>query len=475
MRFNKRIATSGPAGGTPEGIEKLADLGANVCRLNFSHGSHESHGKVIKMIKDINKKGKHSLGILLDVRGSGIRTGDVKEKINVKEGDLIIFTPKITGKEKHITLELNYDKFAHDVKNADTIIIDNGAMELDVVKIEGKNVIAKAREAGTIGSRRHVNIPGAYVSLPSFTDKDWEDIEFGIQQGVDFFATSFIRTAEDVKEVRDFIKKRKADTQIIAKIETPQSVENIEAIVDASDGIMVARGDLGCEIPFEDVPRVQNEIVRLCREKGKFVIVATHMLESMITNRAPTRAEVTDVAYASMIQADCTMLSGETAGGMYPYKSLAAMAQILKANETQVDPMESMLMSAECGETTDMDERPRREESLAASVLAYSLQAQAIIVITKSGFTAKAVSNCRPLIPIYAFTDTESVQRKLAPVWGVSAHTTELRDNPETTVKNAIAMVRKLGGVKKGDRFVVISDIATGDDRATTIQIRVAA
>lgn len=474
MRFTKIVATIGPACGTPEGIEELAKCGANVCRLNFSHGSHESHGKVIKYIKDINKKGKHSLAILLDVRGSGIRTGDVKEKINVKEGDLIVFTPKITGKEKHIALELNYDKFAHDVKNANTIIIDNGAMELDVVKIEGKNVIARAREGGLIGSRRHVNIPGAYVSLPSFTDKDWEDIEFGIQQGVDFFATSFIRTADDVKEVRAYIKKRKADTQIIAKIETPQSVENIEEIVDASDGIMVARGDLGCEIPFEDVPRVQNEIVRLCREKGKFVIVATHMLESMITNRAPTRAEVTDVAYASLIGADCTMLSGETAGGMYPFKALSAMAQVLKANETMVDPMDGFLMATDNNAATDRDERPRREEALAASVLAYSLQAQAILVITKSGLTARAVSNCRPQIPVYAFTDNASVQRKLAASWGVRAFCSTFSENPETNVKHAIDTVRELSLLKKGGRFVVISDIQAGKERATTVQIRVA-
>jgi pyruvate kinase len=474
MRFIKIVATIGPACGTPEGIEELAKCGANVCRLNFSHGSHESHGKVIKYVKDINKKGKYSLALLLDVRGSGIRTGDVKEKINVKEGDLIVFTPKITGKEKHIALELNYDKFAHDVKNAKTVIIDNGAMELDVVKIEGKNVIARAREGGLIGSRRHVNIPGAYVSLPSFTDKDWEDIKFGIDQGVDFFATSFIRTADDVKEVRDYIKKRKADTQIIAKIETPQAVENIEEIVDASDGIMVARGDLGCEIPFEDVPRVQNEIVRLCREKGKFVIVATHMLESMITNRAPTRAEVTDVAYASLIGADCTMLSGETAGGMYPFKALSAMAQILKANETMVDPMDGFLMATEDNGATDLDERPRREEALAASVLAYSLQAQAIIVITKSGLTARAVSNCRPQIPVYAFTDSESVQRKLAASWGVTAFCSKFSENPETNVKNAIDTVKKLSLLKKGGRFVVISDIQAGSERATTVQIRVA-
>ncbi len=471
FRFTKIIATLGPATNSVEKIEELANLGINVCRMNFSHGDHAFHGQTIKNVKAVNKKG-HSLALMLDTKGPEVRTGDVKEPLVITKGDLVTFTPRdLTGKEKSKTVKVNYDFFARDAKNARCIIIDNGSIEMTLVKIEKDTVIAKALDGGKIGSRRHVNLPGAYISLPSFTDKDWKDIKFGIDQNVDFFAPSFVRSGDDIRELKEFLKKHKCDAHIMAKIETPQAVTNIDDIITESDAIMVARGDLGSEVPFEDVPGIQDDIVRKCRKAGKPVLVATQMLESMILNPTPTRAEVTDIAYAAKSQADCTMLSGETANGMYPMKAVAAMDTVLRKCE-RIEPTYDLLIDASDDETKDID-LPRREQALSASVLATKLDADAIVVISKHGKTALAVSNCRPLVHIHAFTETEDSQRRLSLVWGVSAHCIKFSDNnPDKTIADAIARGKKEGFFKKGQRIVAVSDIRSADERVSTIQIR---
>jgi pyruvate kinase len=471
MRFTKIIATIGPATCSVENIERLAKAGVNVCRLNFSHGNYEVHGQTIENVKIVNKKG-YSLAVMLDTKGPEVRTGDVDKPIMIKRGDLAIFTSRPTGKEKLTTIKVDYNKFADDVKAARCIVIDNGAIEFQVESIEkGGVVIAKAMEDGKIGSRRHVNLPGAYISLPSFTERDLSDIKFGAQKGVDFYATSFVRTGDDIRELKAFLKKNKGDGEIIAKIETPQAVDNIDDIIEASDGIMVARGDLGSEVPFEDVPHIQEMIVSKCRAKGKPVIVATHMLESMILSPTPTRAEVTDIAYASKLQADSTMLSGETTTGLHPFKAVDAMVRVLSANERVAPCYEYSLCCST--ETSYLDEDlPRREQALAASVLATKLEADAIVVISKHGLTAKAVSNCRPLTPIHSFVETESIQRKLMVVWGIIPHTVEFSEVPEKTLERALSKLEKSKTLKKGQRIVVVSDIKTGSDRVMTIQIR---
>lgn len=469
MRFTKIVATLGPATNSIEKIEELAKLGINVCRMNFSHGDHEFHGKTIQNVRAVNKKG-YALALMLDTKGPEVRTGDVKEPLIVSKGDLIVFTPRdVTGKEKLKTVKVNYPHFAKDAKNARCIVIDNGSIEMTVVKIDKDTVTAKALESGKISSRRHVNLPGAFISLPSFTDRDWKDIKFGIDQELDFYATSFVRTGDDIRELKAFLKKHKSPAHIIAKIETPQAVDNIDDIIAESDGIMVARGDLGSEVPFEDVPSIQNDIVKKCRKAGKPVIVATHMLESMITNPTPTRAEVTDIAYAARLQADSTMLSGETAGGVYPMKAVAAMDKVLRKCEL-IEPTYDLLVDP-LVETTDID-LPRAEQALAASVLASKLNADALFVISKHGRTAKAVSNCRPLVPIHAFTETEDSQRRLALVWGVIGHCIKFSNNPDQTIAAAIALGKKEGFLKKGQRIVAVSDIRASDERVMTIQIR---
>ncbi len=471
MRFTKIIATLGPRTNSVEKIEELAQLGINVCRMNFSHGDHEFHGQTMKNVRTVNAKG-HSLALMLDTKGPEVRTGDVEVPLAITKGDLVTLTPhKLTGKEKGKTVHVSHDLFYRDAKNARCIIIDNGAIEMKIVNIEKDIVIARALDNGTIGSRRHVNLPGAYISMPSFTKKDWEDIKYGIEQKVDFFAPSFVRSSADIKEMKRFLLRHKCPAHVIAKIETPQAVDNIDDIIAESDGIMIARGDLGSEVPFEEVPRIQEEIVQKCRKAGKPVIVATHMLESMITNPTPTRAEVTDVAYAARLQADCTMLSGETASGMYPMKAVAAMDKVLRASE-HIEPTYDLLIDVLKSSSIDID-LPRTEQALSASVLATKLHADAMIVISKHGRTAVAVSNCRPLLPIHTFTETEDCGRRLLLVWGIVPHCIKFSDkHPEKTIATAIALGKKKGFLKKGNRVVAVSDIRSDDERIMTIQIR---
>lgn len=467
MRFTRIIATIGPATNTLQNIERLADLGVNVCRLNFSHGDHDFHGETIKNIRAVNKKKGTSIAIMLDTKGPEVRTGDVTEPLMIEKGDLVLFSHRDIAPRKNMkTIKVNYPHFAKDCKSATSIVIDNGSIEMTIVKIEKDAVIARALDGGKISSRRHVNLPGAFISLPSFTEKDWEDIGFGIRQDIDFYATSFVRTGKDIKELRAYLNKKKSDAHIIAKIETPQAVANIDDIIRESDGIMVARGDLGSEVPFEDVPRIQDDIVLKCRFAAKPVIVATHMLESMIASPTPTRAEVTDIAYAARSQADSTMLSGETAGGLYPFKAVIAMAKVLEVSEKSEPDFDII-----AGDETDL-EFVKKEQALSASVLATTLSADALVVISKHGTTARAVSNCRPLVPIHTFADNEACQRRMMLLWGVIPHCVKFSATPETTANDAVKMLIAKKYVKKGQRVVVVSDMGSGASRVMSIQIR---
>ncbi len=471
MTFTKIIATIGPATSDKKTLDLLLDQGVDIARLNFSHGNHDSHRTIISYLQSLNKSGKHRVAIMLDTKGPEIRTGDVKEPLSISRGDHVLFTHIVTGNEKMKTVKVDYDSFAMDVKNAQSILIDNGAIEFKLLSIKGKNVIAQALEDGKIGSRRHINLPGADVSLPSFTKKDWGDIAFGIQNNVDFIATSFVRTAKDIKELHVYLRKHKSEANIIAKIETRQAVENIDAIIDEADGIMIARGDLGAEVPFEEVPRIQDDIVVRCRQKGKPVIVATHMLESMIQYPMPTRAEVTDIAHAAVSQTDATMLSGETAGGLYPLKAVTTMRRILDANE-RVDSLDTMVMMQ-----NDMqlpEQGARMEQALAASLLARDLKADALLVFTRQGGTARAVSHWRPLIPIIAFTASENVQRRMLLLWGVDPYVISFyQEDPEKTVQTAMRTLLKRRILRSGSTVVIVSDILTkSDESAMTIQIR---
>lgn len=466
FRFTKIIATLGPSAHSEKDIEQLAKRGVAICRLNFSHGVHADHGGVIKNIKKVQKKG-YPLAIMLDTKGPEVRTGDVTGHIMVKKGETVIFSHTPVDAREQV-IRVDYPGFTKDVRRARCILVDNGVIQFDVSRIVGDKVYAKAKDAGRIGSRRHINLPGAHVSLPAFTARDWSDIRFGIKQGVDFIANSFVRDEKDVEKLRTFLKKHKSEAKIIAKIETPQAVADIDDIIDSSDGIMIARGDLGAEVPYEDVPTIEEDIVRKCRVAGKPVIVATHMLESMILSPIPTRAEVTDIAFASFLQADCTMLSGETASGKYPLKSVEVMDRVLRTNERS--PARTLFAGPAFEEHPASE--PRRLQSHAACVLAKALEADALIVISKTGRTGRAVSACRPMIPVHVFTETESVRRQMQILWGAVPHVMKLFDNPEKTVHGAIELLRKEKVLKKGQRVVVVSDIRTTKKRVQTIQIR---
>ncbi|MBI1812905.1 pyruvate kinase, partial [Candidatus Peregrinibacteria bacterium] len=313
MRRTKIVCTLGPATKTKEQISDLADAGMDIARLNMAHGTLEEHRATIRILNELNveraksKTYKHCIGILVDIRGAEVRTEDVKQPLVIHRGEEVVFSFLPRPEEKRQVIQVNHKGFVNDVKGVERILLDNGELTFDLLSIEANGtVIARAREDGKIGSRRHVNLPGADLDLPSITEQDWEDIAFAAQERVDFLGLSFIRKASEVEEARAFLKSKKSAVHLIAKIETRQGVDNIEEIIAASDGIMVARGDLGAEVPFESVPVIQDDIVMHCRAAGKPVIVATQMLESMIQLPMPTRAEVTDMAHAVMTGTDST-------------------------------------------------------------------------------------------------------------------------------------------------------------------------
>ncbi|OGJ57299.1 pyruvate kinase [Candidatus Peribacteria bacterium RIFCSPHIGHO2_01_FULL_51_9] len=463
--LTKIICTLGPATQTAAQIMRLKSAGMNIARINLSHGSRVQHTSLIKTIKTINKTSAEPLGILLDTKGGEIRTGDVKSPIAVKKGEEVIFSPHELTHEKYKVIHVNYDGFAQDVRETDRILLDNGELSFAIVSIQKNGaVLARANQGGIIGSRRHVNLPGADLDVPSITKKDWNDLAFAIKQDIDFVALSFIRTAEDIEEVRSFFKKKRSDIELIAKIETAQAVENIQEIIRVSDGIMVARGDLGAEIPFERLPAIQDAIVSLCRDAGKPVIVATHMLESMKEHAIPTRAEITDVAHAAITQTDATMLSGETASGKNPLLAVEAMSRILVETERNI---------AHFIHTEDNyihDEREARAE--AAVRMAESLGGLPIVVFTRTGRTAQTICKFRPSHKIIAFTPTESRQRKLALRFGVIPLLLPFKEDPEKTLETAFRKARDCRLLSKKEKIVLVSDAKTSLGSISTVQVR---
>ncbi len=471
-RITKLVCTLGPATESEKQIETAARAGMDVARLNLSHGTWADHLGRIKTLQKINarlvadKKFRHPIGILLDTQGPEIRTSVVETPIVIKEGEEVVFSSEPRPNEKRQVILVNHKLFAKDVKQSDTIILDNGKIIFESIKVEKDGrVLATARESGTISSKRHVNLPGADLSMPSLTEKDWHDITAGAKEGVDFVALSFIRRASEVEELRTYLKKKKLSMKLISKIETKQSVENLEEIVAASDGIMVARGDLGSELPFEKIPVIQDRLVAMCREAGKPVIVATHMLESMIDSPMPTRAEVTDIAHAAMTGTDSTMLSGETAGGKFPLLCIDAMRRVLKETERHLHSTQKMQQPS--------IRNPRDARAEAAVKLAISSDADIILVMTKSGQTAIEVSRFRPSIPVIAFTPNESVQRVLQLSYNtLPVHIPFDNVDPEKTVQRAVAVAREMGLLKAGHQCVIVSDARAHNHNVGTVQIR---
>lgn len=465
-RLTKIVCTLGPACFALDEIRDLAKAGMNIARINVSHGERAKHTELLENIRTINAEGELQIATLFDTRGAEIRTTDVDEPIEITAGATVIFASenqKGSVQAEHSVIYVGYEGFSKDVLETNRILVDNGELSFSIQNVTDDGLVfAVADQSGGIGSRRHINLPGADVDLPSITEKDWADIRFAAQEGVDFIALSFIRTAQEVEEVQAVIKEENSNLQIITKIETHIAVQNIEEIIEASDGIMVARGDLGAEIPFEHLPVIQAEIVQRCIEKGKSVIVATHMLESMTEHPIPTRAEVTDVAQAAMQKTDATMLSGETATGKHPTIAIQAMDSILRATETHLSKSPVACIEAH-------DSKEACAES--AVSMADSIRADAIFVFTKTGETARRVSRYRPHTRIIAFTPNEQVQHQLLLRFGVTPLQLAFSE-PEETVQAALTLAQKAGLVQKSDSIVLVSDIASKDSVVQTVQQR---
>ena len=467
MRLTKIICTLGPASDSLENIFALQQAGMNIARINFSHGTQDQHRKTIHSVQEVNKTKGCDIAIMIDTKGAEIRTGDVAEPILITKGQEVVFSSKALPDEKRPVIMVNYDKFSTDVKGAETILLDNGVMSFECVSIENDgSVIARSHDDGSIGSRRHVNLPGADISLPTMMEKDWSDLQVGVDEHADYVALSFIRTANDVTEVRDYLQKHGSSMKTVAKIETRQAVANIDSIIDVSDAIMVARGDLGAEMPFEKIPAIQDMIVERSRQKGKPVIVATQMLESMIENPMPTRAEVTDIAHAATTRADSTMLSGETAMGKHPLQSVEAMSKILLETEAHQESDDHRERICELGERSALAE--------AGVSMALSIGAPAILILTRTGKTAQSVSHLRPNLPIIACTESPEVVRSMAMLHGVYPVTIALDDDkdPDATLARAFKAAMEAGLLQENQQVVVIADTLTNQGPIHSVHIR---
>ncbi|WP_417090124.1 pyruvate kinase, partial [Eubacterium maltosivorans] len=456
MKKTKMVCTLGPASDSKEILTKMIQGGLNVARLNFSHGSHEEHAGRIQRIKEVRKELNIPVALMLDTKGPEIRTGDLKEgKVTLETGKKIVLTSEqIEGDADRVSV--SYEGLPDDLSVGNKILIDDGLIELNVDRIDGTEIYCSIDNGGVLGSKKSVNIPNVEINLPGLTPKDESDLIFGIKQKVDFVAASFVRKPQDVIAIRKVLENNGGgNIQIISKIENREGVEKIDRILAVSDGIMVARGDLGVEIPAEEVPLVQKSIIKKCNLLGKPVITATQMLDSMIRNPRPTRAEVGDVANAVFDGTDAVMLSGETAAGAYPVQAVETMANIVEKTERSEEYINRQ--KPEHGELTITN-----AVSEAAVQIAANLDATAIIAATSSGHTPRMLSKYRPECTILAVSDKVSTVRRLTLSWGVYCmYMTELRDT-DSMVHDSVQAAVELGVVKIGDLAVVAAGVPLG-------------
>lgn len=449
--FNKTkiLATVGPASNNEEVLTELAMAGADVFRLNFSHGTHEGHKNVIQIIRSINQEYNLNIGILQDLQGPKIRVGEVENNgVVIRPGEQITITndPVLGTSELVSTV---YQNLPNDVVPGDRILIDDGNLELVVLNTDGKNVVCTVVHGGILKSRKGINLPNTKVSAPSLTDKDLEDLQFGLENNVDWIALSFVRSAEDIIDLRDRIEKAGKSSKIVAKIEKPEALENIDAIIEATDAIMVARGDLGVEVPMEVVPLWQKTMVEKCKLASKPVIIATQMMESMIVNPRPTRAETNDVATAVMDGADAVMLSAETASGKYPIAAVKAMTSVINYIEQNADIYHNLYKIPE-----DTESYLSNNLLLMASRLSRNVKAKAIVGITTSGFTGFRLSSHRPSANIFIFTSNPLLITQLSLVWGVRAFYYDNQISTDATFQDIQDILKEHKHVSEGDIII---------------------
>lgn len=467
MRKTKIVCTIGPASESVEKLVELINSGLNVCRLNFSHGDFEEHGARIVNIREAAKQTGKTVGILLDTKGPEIRTNTMENgAIELEEGaEIIVSMTEVVGTTEKFSI--TYPGLIEDVHVGSKILLDDGLIGLEVLdvnKTDGE-IKTKVLNPGTLKNKKGVNVPNVSVNLPGITEKDANDIVFGIEQGIDFIAASFVRRASDVLEIRELLEKHNAaHIQIISKIENQEGVDNIKEILEVSDGLMVARGDLGVEIPAEEVPLVQKDLIKQCNALGKPVITATQMLDSMQRNPRPTRAEASDVANAIFDGTDAIMLSGETAAGSYPVEAVQTMHSIASRAEQALNYSEILQQrSKQVG--------PSITDAIGQSVVhtALNLNASAIVAPTESGYTAKIVSKYRPQSPIVAVAANDSVARRLSLVWGVTPVVGERVNTIDDMLDHAVNDAVKTGVVAHGDLVVITAGVPVGESGATNL------
>lgn len=453
----KIIATLGPASNVPEVIEQLIKAGMDIARLNFSHGSADDHRKVINNVRTASLKAGKDVGILLDLQGPKIRIGRIEDKIiRLEEGHTIIITTRdVPGNDKEVST--NYEGLTRDITEGAHILLDDGLLELEVLNIADSDIQCKVIRGGDLSEKKGINVPGTRLSLKSLTEKDREDLATGIKEQVDFIAISFIRDASDVQSVKDILKQEGIFIPVIAKIEMPEAIDNLEEILKVADGIMVARGDLGVEISPEKVPIFQKLIIRRCNEEAIPVITATQMLESMIHNPRPTRAEVSDVANAIVDGTDAVMLSGETAVGKYPVEAVTMMKRIAYATEDNL--LDSIRPNPE-----HIKVKGDTEHAVAHAVYytAMDIKAKAIVALTKTGGTTCVISKYRPDIPVYGITHTEPILRRLSLYWGVKGVMVDVIENTDAMIDIVEKKLLQQKLVERGDTIILTFGVPMG-------------
>jgi pyruvate kinase len=462
-RHTKIIATIGPATETVEKLCQLISAGVDVIRLNMAHGSPEWVAMVVGRVREASNQAQRQVAVMMDVKGPEIRTGPVETPIELSHGELFEFFTT-TPSDGIRGVAVNYAGFPADVNVGATVLVDSGLMRLEVLEKDETHVRCRVLTAGKLGSRRHINLPGVDVNLPSLTEKDERDIRAGVAAGIDFVALSFVRRSDDILVLRTLLTHLGSKARIIAKIEDQGGLRNLEGIVKATDAVMVARGDLGIEIEYHTLPQVQTRIVELCLAEGKPVIIATHLLESMIFAPMPTRAEISDVSNAARERADAVMLSGETTTGAYPLDCVEVMKNILRSTE----PAEKRGLN----EVLQLHE-PKSKMLRSAAVLAQQLHPSGIVVFTRSGFLAYTLAALRAVgVPIYAFTDDEVIFRQMLLPWGVEPFMIKFDDDPEETIRASLTKLKAREWCDKGTWLVVITNALARDKIVDTIQLR---
>jgi len=459
MRKTKIVCTIGPSSEAPEMLRKLIAAGMNVARLNFSHGDFEEHGSRIRNIRKVAAELNKTVAILLDTKGPEIRIGKLKEEPIelIQDEKIILTTEEILGDLQRISV--TYDRLPEDVQVGSTILLDDGLIGLRVTDVRGNDIECLIVNGGTLKSKKGVNVPGVRISLPGITEKDAADIRFGIEQGVDFIAASFVRKASDVLEIRELLEKHNATSiQIISKIENQEGVDNLDEILEVSDGLMVARGDLGVELPAHEVPLIQKKLVNRAKTARIPVIIATQMMETMITSLTPTRAEVNDVANSVMDGADAVMLSGETSVGNYPVQVIEKMTQIIEAVE------DSPLIQVPQN-TPQVRTKRFITKSIChhAAMMANVIKAKAICTLTNSGYTAFQISAWRPQSHILVFTSNQRILTQLSLLWGVNSFFYDKFVSTDDTVVDVNKKAKEHGYVQKGDMLINLAAMPVTD------------